>query len=159
MSSVFDSALDALIQSKSSKRGLKYSKASSSPTRVEREAPEQKALVDWANITTIAGYRIGEYLTHVPNEGKRGPLAQKQFKELGGKAGYPDLILDIPTEKYNGLRIEMKPPRQYRSKLSPVQKEWQERLNKVGYLAVVCYGFEEGIRAIEKYLLTVLTDI
>ena len=32
------------------------------------------------------------------------------------------------------------------------QKEWLERLNKVGYKAVVCYGFDEAIEAITKYL-------
>ena len=66
--------------------------------RVDRELPEQRALIDWARLTVISGYRVGDYLTHVPNEGKRGPKAQKEFKELGGSAGYPDLILDIPKQ-------------------------------------------------------------
>ena len=120
--------------------------------RVDRELPEQRALIDWARLTVISGYRVGDYLTHVPNEGKRGPKAQKEFKELGGSAGYPDLILDIPNKFYHGLRIEMKPDRKHRSKVSEKQQEWQVKLNKMGYLALICYGYEEARTAIVGYL-------
>lgn len=71
------------------------SKSKIAPTSVgakrvkhDRELLEQAALVEWANLTTMAGYRIGEYLVHVPNEGKRGPKAGGDFKKSGGKKGY-----------------------------------------------------------------------
>jgi hypothetical protein len=34
----------------------------------------------------------------------------------------------------------------------PLQKEWLHRLNKVGYKAVVCRGWEHAWREIEGYL-------
>lgn len=116
------------------------------------ETKEQAALVEWAQLTVIGGFRIGDYLTHVPNEGKRGPVAAKEFKELGGSTGYPDLILDIPAHGYHGLRIEMKSPKEYRSKVSQAQQEWIDRLNQVGIKAVVCYGLDEAIQAITRYM-------
>jgi hypothetical protein len=33
-------------------------------------------------------------LAKVPNEGKRGPQARREFLAGGGKAGYPDLLVD-----------------------------------------------------------------
>jgi len=43
-------------------------------------------------------------LVHVPNEVKRGPKATSEFK----RAGYPGLILYLPSGQWHGLRIEMK---------------------------------------------------
>ncbi len=38
------------------------------------------------------------------------------------------------------------------NKPSDDQKEWLSLLNKNGYLAVVCYGFNEAKQTIDKYL-------
>lgn len=116
------------------------------------ETAEQAALIEWADLTVICGYRIGEYLVHVPNEGKRGPEAAKDFKKLGGRKGYPDLILDIPMHGYHGLRIEMKAPRSYKPTTTQEQKEWIGRLNRVGIKAVICYGVDEAIKVIRDYM-------
>lgn len=125
-------------------------KARKKPRKIE--TAEQAALVQWASVTRINGYRISEYLTHVANEGKRGPVAAKEFKELGGSPGYPDLILDLPAGGFHGLRIEMKAPKGYRSTVSTDQKKWISRLNQVGIKAMVCYGLDEAIKAITEYL-------
>ena len=39
-----------------------------------------------------------------------------------------------------------------KARVSPAQKEWIEKLNSVGYRAVVCYGADEAIREIKNYL-------
>lgn len=132
------------------------SKSKIAPTSVgakrvkhDRELLEQAALVEWANLTTMAGYRIGEYLVHVPNEGKRGPKASGDFKKSGGKKGYPDLILDIAASGYHGLRIEMKA---IGGKPTPEQLAWIERLRGAGYHAEICVGFDAAKAVIESYL-------
>ncbi|HAS6385900.1 TPA: VRR-NUC domain-containing protein [Vibrio vulnificus] len=117
-----------------------------------RERAEQVALVDWANKTTWNGILIGDFLTHVPNEGKRGPQAQKDFVELGGSKGYPDLILDIPTKKYPGLRIEMKAPEPYYSYVTSSQENWHEKLRAMGYRVEICNSHEAGKILIMDYL-------
>ncbi|HFQ5433818.1 TPA: VRR-NUC domain-containing protein [Vibrio vulnificus] len=118
-----------------------------------RERAEQVTLINWANETMFEGVLIGEYLTHVANEGKRGPQARKDFIELGGRAGYPDLILDIPTARYPGLRIEMKAPEPYDSAVTPEQYAWHEKLRARGYRVEVCRGFEEAKELIMDYLV------
>ncbi|MFB5948396.1 VRR-NUC domain-containing protein [Klebsiella pasteurii] len=119
--------------------------------RGNSELLEQEALIQWADLTVINGRRVGDYLVHVPNEGKRGPKAASEFKRAGGRAGYPDLILDLPSGQWHGLRIEMKAKG---GKPTPVQLEWIGRLRGAGYQAEVCYGFDEAKGCITEYLLS-----
>lgn len=116
------------------------------------ELLEQEALIQWAALTVIKGNRVGDYLVHVPNEGKRGPKAASEFKRAGGRAGYPDLILDIPSGEWHGLRIEMKAKG---GKPTSKQLEWIERLRAVGYRAEVCYGFDSAKKLISEYLFSI----
>ncbi|EAN1747492.1 VRR-NUC domain-containing protein [Salmonella enterica] len=113
------------------------------------ELLEQEALIQWADLTVINGRRVGDYLVHVPNEGKRGPKAASEFKRAGGRAGYPDLILELPAGEWHGLRIEMKAKG---GKPTAAQLEWIERLRGVGYRAEVCYGFDEARIVVMDYL-------
>lgn len=116
--------------------------------RGNAELLAQEALIKWAGLTVINGCRVGDYLVHVPNEGKRGPIAASEFKRAGGRARYPDLILDLPSDKWHGLRIEMKAKA---GKPTGTQLEWIERLRGVGYRAEVCYGFDEARQLIIRY--------
>jgi hypothetical protein len=117
--------------------------------RSNAELLEQEALIQWADLTVINGRRVGDYLVHVPNEGKRGPKAASEFKRAGGRAGYPDLILDLPAGDWHGLRIEMKAKG---GKPTVAQLVWIERLRGAGYRAEVCYGFDEAKTVIVDYL-------
>ncbi|WP_282476637.1 VRR-NUC domain-containing protein [Vibrio sp. ABG19] len=116
------------------------------------ERAEQTEVIVWASHTVINGIRVGDYLTHVPNEGKRGPQARKDFIELGGRSGYPDLIFDVPTPRYPGLRIEMKAPKDRQSYVTENQAECHIMLRSMGYRVEVCYGAEEAKAVISDYL-------
>lgn len=85
-------------------------------------------MVAWARVTRIQGIWVGEYLTHVPNEGKRGKKARADFHRLGGQPGYPDYLLDIARCGYHGLRIEAKAPKGCPSKITDNQRRWALRL-------------------------------
>ncbi len=76
--------------------------------RGNAELLEQEALIQWADLTVINFYRIGNYLMHAPNEVKRGLKAAIEFKRADGQAGNPDPILDLPSGQWHGLRIQMK---------------------------------------------------
>ncbi|MDW6094036.1 VRR-NUC domain-containing protein [Vibrio rhizosphaerae] len=122
----------------------------------KRREPETKECADairWARKTTIAGICVGDFLTHVPNEGKRGNKAQYDFYQLGGQPGYPDYIFDVARCGCHGLRIEMKAPEQYRSLISDDQRKWEYRLSEQGYLFVYCYSASEMKKTITDYLL------
>lgn len=120
--------------------------------KVMRERAEQVEVIVWSEHTVINGIRVGDYLTHVPNEGKRGPQARKDFIELGGRSGYPDLILDVPTPRYPGLRIEMKAGPVKESRVSANQKGWHKKLRAMGYRVEVCWTADEAKAVISDYM-------
>jgi len=114
----------------------------------KQEASEQIALVMWSM------YEAGKYpeldlLFHIPNGGSRNKLEAYNLKKQGVKAGVPDLCLPVARGGYHGLFIEMKAGK---NKTSENQEEWLENLQKQGYSAAVCYGFEEAKKVILKYL-------
>lgn len=117
------------------------------------EHDNQVALIKWSDYQTIpnSAEKIGSYLFSIPNGGKRNLITASLLRAEGCKAGVPDLCLAYPNKKYHSLYIEMKAPTKT-ARLSPTQKEWQEKLNKVGFLAVVCFGFEQAKQTIIDYL-------
>ena len=66
-------------------------------------------------------------------------------------ARYPELELlyHIPNGGYHGLYIELKVGS---NKPTPLQKKWLSNLNKQGYLAVVCYGWQGAAEQLINYL-------
>lgn len=115
----------------------------------QAELEEQAALIEWAGKTVINGIKIGYYLLHIPNEGKRGPKAARDAKRLEMKKGVYDLFLALPRGGYSGLWIEMKA---IDGRVTSAQLEWQELMRSAGYRAEVCYGFNATILQIELYL-------
>tara|TARA_R110002033_G_scaffold75706_1_gene127322 strand:+ start:246 stop:497 length:252 start_codon:yes stop_codon:yes gene_type:complete len=71
-------------------------------------------------------------------------------KASGYVKGFPDLQICYPTRKSCGLFLEIKKDR--KSYASKHQHEWIEYLNKVGYTAKVCKGFDECKEAIDDYM-------
>lgn len=113
------------------------------------EAQEQKALFEWIayNIWKWPELRL---CYHIPNGGSRDPREAHNLKLQGVKPGVPDICLPVPRGPYHGLYIELK--RQKGGRLSEDQKAWLNRLNRVGYRAVVCNGFEAARDEILDYL-------
>lgn len=133
-------AIDALDAVKSRAR-VALTAIGARRMRSNAELLEQEALIQWVALTIINGRRVGDYLVHVLNEGKRGPKAASEFKRAGGWAGYPDLILDLPAGEWYGLRIEMKAKR---GKPTTEQLEWIARLREAEYRAEVGYRFDSA---------------
>lgn len=127
------------------------------------EETEQENIITWASMQRLSelkhpvpsNARLGEYLVASANGGQRTAKAGAQLKKTGVRAGFPDLQLTLPAGNYYGLFIELKKPivkGESRPVVSVLQNEWLIRLNKAGYYAVVCYGFDEAIRVIKLYL-------
>ena len=72
-----------------------------------------------------------------------------RMKKSGYKAGFPDLFIYEPNEKYHGLAIELKCKGNY---ASAKQKEVLKKLNDKGYFAKVCTGLDDAIDTIDNYL-------
>ena len=116
------------------------------------EHDEQVLLVQWADRTRIGGVLVGDYLAAVPNAGKRSARAGARLKAEGLRPGFPDLALTMPARGYHGLFIEMKRVGAPESDVRDNQREWLERLNKIGYFAYVARGFAEARELLLWYL-------
>lgn len=89
---------------------------------------------------------------------KLSPGAAVKAKRQGMVKGVPDLFLPIPRDSsqgihfadYFGLFIELK--RKIGGKVSPEQKMFMAALEDQGYMCKVCYGADDAIETIKKYL-------
>lgn len=111
------------------------------------EAREQMTFFSYINMKagTDDKYKM---IFAVANGGSRHKLEAINLKRQGVLAGVPDIFVDVPTDKYHGLRIEMKVGK---NKPTEKQKEMIERYNQMGYKAVVCYGADDAIKTLEDY--------
>lgn len=114
------------------------------------EHDEQAALFAWAATNEDIRPELA-MLIAMPNGGYRPMATAAKLKAEGVKAGYPDILMDVPLGRYHGLRIELK--RADRSNhATDAQTEWIARLRHYGYMAVVAYGCDEAKRVIMAYL-------
>lgn len=115
---------------------------------MQHEAQEQQTLFAWAALS-VGKYPELALLYHIPNGGSRNKIEAANLKRQGVKAGVPDICLPVARGGYHGLYIELKAGR---NKTTEKQQEWLTALERQGYQAVVCYGWEEAKKAIEEYL-------
>lgn len=116
------------------------------------EAEEQAALMTWARSPLVRHQYPGlEFLIAIPNGLAASSIgAARLMKEQGMTAGVPDLFLPYPWGGYHGLWIELK--RRQGGRLSPEQRRWLDALNRVGYLAEVCRGWDAARETLLAYL-------
>lgn len=88
-------------------------------------------------------------LHHSPNGGHRNVMEAAKFKQMGVRAGYPDLTLLVPRKGYHALFIEMKTAK---GKQSEHQREYQAELEKQGYKYIICRSVQDFIKEIEEYM-------
>lgn len=131
------------IQSKKIARSKKFN-------RVPTEDQEQITVMSWAHRVKFKDGRLSDYLFHIPNGGSRNIIEATKLKKMGVKAGVPDLQLIVPNGQVHGLWIELKAQK---GKLQPSQKIMIQRLEAQGYMCKVCFGADEAISEIKKYLM------
>ena len=114
----------------------------------QREAGEQEALFQWAEI--VSGiYPEMKLMYHTPNGGSRNSIEAAKLKAQGVKSGVPDICLPVARGTYHGLYIELKAGD---NKASEKQKEWITALKEQGYFAEVITGWEQARKLITAYL-------
>ena len=131
------------IQSKKIARSKKFN-------RVPTEDQEQMTVMSWAHRTKFKDGRLSDYLFHIPNGGSRNIIEATKLKKMGVKAGVPDLQLIVPNGEVHGLWVELKAQK---GKLQPSQQIMIQRLEAQGYMCKVCFGADEAISEIKKYLM------
>ena len=112
------------------------------------EESEQIAIMQWAEMAR-GKYPALKWLHHIPNGGQRSKATAARLKAAGVKSGVPDLCLPCPCGDYHGPYIELKVGR---NKPSANQNSWLDYLDGAGYCVRVCWGADEAIGEITKYL-------
>ncbi len=109
------------------------------------ETQEQKQLIQWCRTDPRF-----QYLFHIPNESIGGQGWIVRNRQMGVKAGVPDLFYPVPVGEYHGLFIEMK----IRSggRLTLEQHRWITALSTMGYKCVVAHGWDEAREALIEYV-------
>lgn len=120
----------------------------SSVRRENREEAEQEALFQWVEYQSSVHPEL-KLLYHIPNEGKRSAAAGAALKKAGLRKGVPDLCLPVARGIYHGLYIELKAGK---NQPTVSQLEWLEALERQGYKAVWCVGWEKAKEVILDYL-------
>lgn len=93
------------------------------------------------------------------NEGKRTPAQGWNLKLMGLRPGVSDIFIYYPHGAYHGLWLEVKrnmkyPPSARATPTWIAQEKFQEIVKSVGFAAHFCYGWEDGKRIVDNYLLT-----
>lgn len=125
-----------------------YKSKTKKRTNNDYEHQEQVALFEWADIMKGKVPEL-ELLFAIPNGGVRGWQTAIKLKAEGAKSGVPDVCLPVSRGEYSGMYIEMK---YGKNKASENQNWWISRLDEQGYYVRICYGAEEAIDIITKYL-------
>ncbi|MFC1879813.1 VRR-NUC domain-containing protein [Chloroflexota bacterium] len=122
------------------------------------EHSEQVAIFQWAELQKGAMPELA-LLFAIPNgaklpwrrnkRGKRYSPEATRLKAEGLKSGVPDICLPVPRAGWHGLFIELKVGK---NKPTTEQETWLDRLFEQGYCAVVCYGSDDAINFITRYL-------
>lgn len=121
---------------------------------VPSENQEQRALVKWLSYHPI----VRNYFLKLNNEGKRSDITGHNLKLMGLKTGASDLFIFYPTKKYHGLFLEVKRNKKYtpsemRTDTWIAQQMFLDCVKKVGFAGEVCYGVENGVAIVTRYLL------
>lgn len=111
------------------------------------EEQEHLAFMQWASLHPV----LKKHLIHIPNEIKCNKAYGAKRKRLGVKAGVSDFFLAYPlyNSQKGGLWLELK---RKGGKLTKGQTEWILLMRQSGYVADVCFGFEDAQSFIERYL-------
>ena len=103
----------------------------------------QKQCVEWFRWQYPKGI-----IYAIPNGGGRSKAEAGILKATGVLKGIPDLCVPEPTSSHPGLYVEMKVKPNV---VKPHQKEIIEKLKARGYLAVVCWTYEEFVAVVKDY--------
>jgi hypothetical protein len=97
----------------------------------------------------------GIFYTIAPSGMKLPIGVAKRLKAMGYRAGTPDLMIFEPRNIYHGLFVEMKRPAilgKDQGRVSQKQKEFGDEAIKKNYVFIVCWGSDDAITQIDRYL-------
>jgi hypothetical protein len=123
------------------------------------EDTEQALVFEWASYNPKLRWMFAiANGSHLAGDSKQRAIQMARLKKQGLKPGVSDIFLPVQSNiesVYCGLFIEMKRRKvDGPSKVSLDQAVFVEAMENAGYKAVICYGADEAIAAIQEYLKT-----
>lgn len=115
---------------------------------IPTEEEEQKTVISWCRLHEARWPELG-LIHHIPNGGKRSKSEAAGFKAMGVLAGVPDLFLPVPRAGFHGMYVELKA---LDGTVSKNQKEFLTAVIEQGYFGCVCWGAEDAIDVICRYM-------
>lgn len=115
------------------------------------EKNEQKALFQWRDAVKKQRPEL-RWLFAIPNGLWLPDGYEKTAIQQGLTAGVSDVALLVPRGPYHGLLIELKRRNATPCCVSPNQKDFLETMQKNGYYATWCKGWEAAQKLIIDYL-------
>ena len=120
---------------------LKQQPITKHKTPRHEESKIQQAVVQWFRL------QYPKYIiAAVPNGGYRNTKEAAIMQREGILAGFSDLMI---IAQHNVLFVEMKTKDGLQS---DKQKEFQNKVNRLGFEYVICRSFEQSVLAIERWL-------
>ena len=129
------------------------------------ESAHAMALIQWADTMARSTLPVLRFLHHIPNGGARSKATAGRMKAEGVRSGVWDYLLPVRADvrcidgsvlkTYGGLYIELKDPRERRTKnggLSDNQVDFGEYVYREGFATVVAYDWTEAQQAILAYV-------
>jgi hypothetical protein len=117
------------------------------PKRNNEEATHQSNFFAWL---ALAHPKVRKLTYAIPNGGNRNFIEAVNLKRQGVTKGVPDVFISIPSINFHGFYIEFKVKGR---KLTAEQFEFMNSAREEGYLAEICYDFEEAKELLENYLI------
>jgi len=114
------------------------------------ESRLQQALMTWWDYIHGSLGCSRAVLFAIPNGGFRNIATASRLKREGVRAGMPDLMLCIGTDKHHGLFLELKAGKA--GKVSPVQKAVHVALMEEGYKVEVVRTLDQAIEVITQHI-------
>ena len=115
-------------------------KPKKSPVRHPSENEIQAAYFKWVDLRKRS-YPQLQLAFHIPNGSHKSPAMRGLFKQIGLKAGVPDVLLPVDGEHGVCLWIEFK---SRSGRLSDAQKDWHRALGREGHGVIVCRDWTEA---------------
>lgn len=107
------------------------------PARQAHQGSEdslQLLCMEWLKKALLAAGLPQEVAYHCPSEGQRKPQYRAKLKLMGFRPGIPDILLDLRSQDYSGLRCELK---NHKGTIKPDQHAFLKVAAQQGFLAVV----------------------
>jgi hypothetical protein len=108
------------------------------------EDAEQIAVMDWIRLMNL-----DNIVMHIANQRATSPMQGAKLKRMGVKSGVSDLFIVRSSGHWKGLWLELKSKT---GKVSPKQLQFLADMKAEGYDTAICFGADNAIDYIKKYL-------